>query len=201
MTRCRNNAADVAAISRCGRGDARAIEELYETYAGSCLALARSVLGDPGDAQNTVREAFLDLWRKAAGFDPSQSSVRGWLHLLTHRKAVDRVRSGQGGKAVALRSGDEGEEERHRPATQAAGAMLPAPTRQALAALPAAHREALVLAYWGGYSQREISALTSTPLGTVKRRMHTAMNDLRMILCDESPAEHRVARGARPAEH
>jgi len=40
-------------------------------------------------------------------------------------------------------------------------------------------REALVLAYWGGYTQREIASLTGTPIGTVKSRMHAGMRELR----------------------
>jgi RNA polymerase sigma-70 factor (ECF subfamily) len=51
--------------------------------------------------------------------------------------------------------------------------------RDALAELPEAQREALVLAYFGGYTQREIAGLTSTPLGTVKTRMLAGMRRMR----------------------
>ncbi len=56
--------------------------------------------------------------------------------------------------------------------------------RRALRALPESQREAMTLAYYGGYTQREIAALTGTPIGTVKTRMHRAMHNLRDALDD-----------------
>lgn len=200
VKRSRQDAADGAALSRCGRGDAQAIEELYDRYAGSCLTLAHSVLDDPHQAEDAVQEAFLDLWRDAAAFDPRRSSVRAWLHLLAHRKAVDRLRPEQRSETSAPLSGDDRQEEGRHPPAQGTGRLVAARTRQALAALPAADREALVLTYWGGCSQREISTLTSTPLGTVRSRMLTAMNDLRRALGEEPPADEAVSHrsGRRP---
>jgi RNA polymerase sigma-70 factor (ECF subfamily) len=54
--------------------------------------------------------------------------------------------------------------------------------RDALGDLPAEQREALTLAYFGGYSQREVATLTGVPLGTVKSRMFSGMRRLRSVL-------------------
>ena len=57
--------------------------------------------------------------------------------------------------------------------------------RDALKTLPAPQREALTLAYFGGYTQREIAGLTDAPLGTVKSRMLTGMRSLRCSACGD----------------
>lgn len=194
MTRSSSEAADVSRVARCVSGDGQAVEELYANHGGSCLSLARSIVVDPHHAEDAVQEAFLDLWRHADRFDSRQSSVRGWLLLLTHRKAVDRVRSEQRRRTSELLPDDEHEDDGPGPDVQAIRALAGDRTRQALAALPRIKREALVLAYWGGYTQREISVLTSVPIGTVKSRMRSAMEELSAGLADEiSPGRQEAA--------
>jgi RNA polymerase sigma-70 factor (ECF subfamily) len=56
--------------------------------------------------------------------------------------------------------------------------------RKALAQLPPEQQEALALAYFGGFSQREIAARLQQPLGTVKTRIRLAMQKLRYLLHD-----------------
>ena len=53
----------------------------------------------------------------------------------------------------------------------------------------------LVLSYWGGYTQREIAILTSTPVGTVKTRMHHALKELKATLSTQPVAERGESRG------
>ncbi|MHB8451096.1 MAG: sigma-70 family RNA polymerase sigma factor, partial [Mycobacteriales bacterium] len=65
--------------------------------------------------------------------------------------------------------------------------------RSALAVLPEQQREALALAYFGGFTQREIAGLTATPLGTVKTRMLAGMRRLRTVL--EGPLREGVPGG------
>jgi RNA polymerase sigma-70 factor (ECF subfamily) len=65
--------------------------------------------------------------------------------------------------------------------------------RDALGLLPAEQREALALAYFGGYSQREVAMLTGVPLGTVKSRMFSGMRRLRGVL---GPVLGEIATGA-----
>ena len=70
--------------------------------------------------------------------------------------------------------------------------------REAIAGLPAEQRDVLGLAFWGGYSQREIAARTGTPLGTVKSRVRLAMAKLRERLAELD--EDGGTRGRSPRD-
>lgn len=199
-----SRSADAAAVAACADGDPQALEDLYARHAPACLALARSILRDRDYAEDAVQEAYLDVWRHAARFDSRRSSVRSWLLLVTRSKAIDRVRHEDRRRAAALPEGHDCADERRGPEAHAVVAVLATEIRAVLSGLPAAKREALVLAYWGGYTQREIAGLTGAPLGTVKSRMLHAMLDLRSALDARAldgnaawwaPAEQSAAAG------
>ena len=172
---------DRALVARITEGDGGALEALYGRYGRPCYSLARRILGDDQLAQDVVQEVFLTVWRDAHRFDGSRGGFSSWLLSMTHHKAVDAVRR----------------EENHRKRRSASELLDDRPAdhpqvddevwsgirrdrvRTALKTLPEPQREALVLAYFGGYTQREIAGLTGTPLGTVKTRMLMGMRRLK----------------------
>ena len=174
---------DATLIRRLADGDEAAIEALYERYGRRCFALARRILDDQHLAEDVVQQVFLALWQ-GTGYDPARGAVSTWLLSLTHHKAVDSVR-----RESTRRRRLEGEQQLLETAAvgpgpdDAAWAALRAErTRDALRALPSEQREVLLLAYYGGYTQREIAQMTGLPLGTVKSRTLTAMRKLRAVL-------------------
>jgi len=167
-------AADQAAVASCAAGSADGLEILYGRYAGACLAHARTILPAPGQAEAVVQAAFLALWRGAGRYDRRRSSVREWLLLLTHRRAVEQLRRLHEAADPAERSPSG-----HVPDVDRITAALSGPTQHFLGGLVDVEREALVLAYWGGRTQREISQLTGAPLAAVRARTCSAVRQLR----------------------
>lgn len=175
---------DGALVALVRDGDGAALEALYGKYGRPSYALARRILGDDGLAQEVVQEVFLTVWRDASRFDASRGGFATWLLTMTHHKSVDAVRR------------EENLRKRRAPAETLDALDDPAPgvddevwtafrrdqVRAALGGLPDNQREALALAYFGGYTQREIAKITDTPLGTVKTRMLTGMRRLRETL-------------------
>lgn len=178
--------ADVQIIQRVVAGDQQALGELYDRWSKPAFSLARRVCGDEGLAEDVVQEVFIAFWREPARFDPARGAFGSWLLTLVHHKAVDAVRRESAIRRRTVPAAEDGEEWSVAPgpgADQAAlGAVVAGQVRDALGRLPNEQREALALAYYGGYTQREVATLTGVPLGTVKSRMFTGVQRLRSVL-------------------
>jgi RNA polymerase sigma-70 factor (ECF subfamily) len=167
-------------------GTAAALAALYDRYGRRAYSLARRICGDDGLAEDVVQEAFLAFWRDPGRFDHSRGGFGTWILTLVHHKSVDAVRRESAIRRRTVPAAEEGQEWSAPPGPGADHGALRAveagQVRDALGDLPAEQREALTLAYFGGYSQREVATLTGVPLGTVKSRMFSGMRRLRSVL-------------------
>ncbi|MGY1637332.1 sigma factor-like helix-turn-helix DNA-binding protein [Geodermatophilus sp. SYSU D00742] len=171
---------DADLLFRVRAGDRDAFGELYDRFSRPALALARRVLTEDAAAEDVLRQVFLGVWRDPGAYDRGSGSVASWLMELVHLRVVEAVRHGQ-----AHRRRPDGEPSpARRPGTGSGdgGGGEPDPVRDALAALPDAEREALTLAYYGGYTQREVAALTGMPLAEVKAAVLAAVRQLGGVL-------------------
>ena len=156
---------------------------LYDRYGGLAYSLAYRVLQDAAAAEDVVQEAFLSIWRRADSFRPERGSLRTWLCSIVHHRALDRLR-GRAGRA----RGDVPLEGGHPDTVvpdmwETVSLQIERDqVRSALSELPADQRQTIELAYYGGYSQTEISSLMGVPLGTVKGRTRAALRKLRSTL-------------------
>ncbi len=178
--------ADEALVSRIVKGDQTALGGLYDRYGRPAYSLARRICADDGIAEDVVQEVFLAFWRDPSRFDATRGTFGTWLLTLVHHKSVDAVRRESAIRRRTVPAAEDGDEWSAPPgpgADQAAlGNVVAGQVRDALGGLPVEQRQALALAYYGGYTQREVAALTGVPLGTVKSRMFTGVQRLRGIL-------------------
>lgn len=167
-----------------GNGQQAALDELYARYARLVYSLARRVVVDPELAEDVAQEVFLAVWRDPDKYDADRGPFATWLLSLTHHRAVDSVRREEAARRRRARATEDAAstELTDAPlpvADQAWGGVRRDRVRKAMLALPESQREALTLAYFGGYTQREVAAVTGAPLGTVKTRMLAGMRRLR----------------------
>jgi RNA polymerase sigma-70 factor (ECF subfamily) len=175
---------DALLIAIQERNDA-ALGELYDRYGRLALGVAYRILGERGVAEDVVQEAFLNVWRKATGYQPGRGSVRTWLLTIVHNLAIDR-RRGRYRREMTDVQIDEveyalGTDDGDLFST-VTGAIEADQVRQAIANLPPDQRQPIVLAYFGGLTHQEIAEQTGTPLGTVKSRMRLGLQKLRSAL-------------------
>jgi RNA polymerase sigma-70 factor, ECF subfamily len=167
--------ADEVLVRRVASGDERALSGLYDRYAGLVYGTGMRYLGDRGTAEELVQDVFTSVWKNAAGFDPARASFATWVYRITRNRATDLIRR----RKARVRTIDS--EPLFEPGeTDPSGELSRNfDVAAALSRLSTVHREVLVLAYFHGFSQREISERTGTPLGTVKSRTTAALRALR----------------------
>lgn len=178
---------ELALVRRVADHRQEALAELYDRFAPLLLAVARRIVGGPGEAEEVLQETLLQIWQQADRYDPSRSSVSAWFVLIARSRALDRLRQ-RGTRERALQAA-EAEPRAPDPSARLDEHVLIRERRErvraALADLPAEQREVLELAFFSGLSQTEIAERTATPLGTVKTRALLAMKKLRRELREE----------------
>jgi RNA polymerase sigma-70 factor (ECF subfamily) len=163
------------------KGDHAAFRSVYDQTAAAVLGTVRRVLRDPAQSEEVMQEVLLEVWRTAARFDPSVGSATAWIMTLAHRRAVDRVRSEERATARELRAVSAAIE--YDEVSDAALASLEHErVRRCLGGLTDLQRESVTLAYYGGYSYREVAQLLGVAVGTVKTRMRDGLIRLRDCL-------------------
>jgi RNA polymerase sigma-70 factor (ECF subfamily) len=162
-------------------GDARAFEVLYERHSAAAFSLAYRMCGTRGAAEDVTQEAFLAAWRSGARYDRARGSVRTWLLGIVHNRAIDSLR--RGAVHDRRRSGDEEAAERLEAPDRTDADALRRDEARALrtliAELPDEQGRVIELAYFGGFTHREIAEMLDAPIGTVKGRMRLGLEKMR----------------------
>ena len=171
-------------VRRIAAGDEPALAELYDRYAGLLVALSRRVLGNQQEAEDVLQDVFVQVWNQAPRYESRRSSVSTWLVMIARSRSIDRLRS----RKVQERTAQTAHQLDPKTDTspEGMGNVLHSErhgrVRDELAKLPAEQRQVLELAFFGGFTQTEISSQTGVPLGTVKTRTLLAMKKLRKAL-------------------
>lgn len=169
-----------ALLVRCADRDQAAFAELYDTLSARVFGLILRVLVNRAQSEEVLQEVFLEVWQSAGGYAPKKGQGRSWILTIAHRRAIDRVRSSQASSDRDTRIGHRDLGVDHDVVAEEVEARADARrVSQALEVLSDVQREAITLAYYGGYSQSEIAALTGAALGTVKTRMRDGLTRLR----------------------
>jgi RNA polymerase sigma factor (sigma-70 family) len=143
---------------------------------GSDLALVVEAVGRGDQA------AFERLYEQVAGprYARARGSVMSWVMTITHRRAVDRVRSAQSASSREERTAHLSHETAHDAVAENVETRLEGEqVRRCLDSLTDLQRQSVTLAYYGGYSYPEVARKLRVPLGTVKTRMRDGLHRLR----------------------
>jgi len=178
-----NYADDALLVDRVRRSDSNALGDLYDRHASSALATAMRVVADLQVAEDVVHDAFITVWQKAGTFDARRGTLRSWLLTIVRNRAIDRLRARR--PSIDIETADTASLS-HSSANPTWEAVLArtsaAELRSVLDGLPDAQRRAIELAYFEGYTYREIALITGVPRGTANGRLRLALAKLREVM-------------------
>jgi len=171
-----------AALVACARGDRRALEALYTEEARQLVGVAQRIVRRRDLANDVVHDAFVQIWNRAATFDPRRGSGRAWIYAVVRHRALNMVRderfeTGLDETALA-ETPDPAEPVPDLLVRMAEHEAL----RRCLEALDEQRRTCILLAYTDGLSHTQIAERLRAPLGTVKAWIRRGLLSLRDCL-------------------
>jgi RNA polymerase sigma-70 factor, ECF subfamily len=169
-------------LTRVARGDQAAFEAVYDSLAGPVYGLINRVVRDAAQSEEVSQEVLLEVWRTAARFDPAKGSAVTWVMTMAHRRAVDRVRSATAAAAREFRSAEVPPRLSDEVADSVAASLDAERVRHCLDGLTEPQRESITLAYYGGYSYRQVAQLVGVALSTIKTRIRDGLIRMRECL-------------------
>ncbi len=175
-------------LRRIASGENASCADLYQRFAAPLFAKIFFIVGNASDAEDVLQETFLHVWKKVATYDSARASAFSWLLMIARSKALDRRRAQQ----------------RYLRATSAAEAEISAGMSErlpngdsvvkriddryrilaALNGIARSQRAAIILCFFNGMTQAEISTQLGQPLGTVKAQIRRGLLALRKALVE-----------------
>lgn len=172
------------ALRSCARGDRQALQDIYRQESRYLLGVALRIVRQRQQAEDVLHDAFMAIWTKAASFDATRGSGRGWIYSVTRNLALNSVRNGAREVSVDEETAEALDaqtsmEAHHQLADAFEMHASLGRLNDCLSKLEPARRNCILYAYVDGCSHGEIAERTQTPLGTVKAWIKRGMGSLR----------------------
>ena len=161
--------------------DKQAFSYLYDNYSAALFGLIFKMVNDKELSEDILQEAFVKIWNNFSNYDSIKGRLFTWMINITRNLTIDTLRSKSYKKQSKIYS-DENSVNNFTDNVNSAERFDAMGIRKQLTLLKKEQKDLIDLAYFGGFTQDEISKKLGIPLGTVKTRMRAAIMELRKIL-------------------
>lgn len=182
------NLPDIEIMQRVASYDSKALEVLYNRYSPLLYTLIKKTVTEKELAEEILTEVFVIIWRKIQLFDIHSGNVYTWMVTLARNKAVDSQRRLQGNQLPEYNDQFEDEfiipklSKNIDPLDIKTAFSIKDSVESALNKLTDAQQYVLYLAYYEGFTQKEIAEKLNIPYSTVKSKIKIASNNLKEFL-------------------
>ena len=175
--------------------DRQAFEAFYDATVERALSLVLRITQHMETAEEVVSDVYMQVWRKATGFDPARGNALAWLTVLCRSRALDTLRKNTITPTHGAAPADDVPEPE---ATEYPQDLLVATEEHsalhaALALLEPGQRQLLALAYFRGYTHSELATITGLPLGTVKTQLRRGLGKMKQLMIDGEAEQREYA--------
>ncbi len=161
--------------------DRSAFSYLYDNYSPALFGIIFRMLENRELAEDVLQEAFVKIWNNFSNYDNSKGRLFTWMINITRNLTIDTLRSKGYKKQAKIQNTENAVDNITDDSTNSAS-FDALGIRKHLTLLKNDQKQIIDLAYFGGFTQNEISKHLDIPLGTVKTKMRTAIMELRKIL-------------------
>ncbi|CAB1062487.1 RNA polymerase sigma-70 factor [Olavius sp. associated proteobacterium Delta 1] len=170
-------------ISQIVARDSEALGALYDRYNSLVFSLAKNITDNYEAAEDITLDVFTQVWEKAGTYRPEKAPVKSWITSITRNRSIDVLRRNKSrpnfhSPLWADFSPDSLPADESNPVEALEQAQIRRKIHEALATLPTEQKDALALAYFKGYTHRQIAESLNEPLGTIKTRIRLALQKL-----------------------
>jgi len=196
---------DERLLARFIAGDQDAFAQIVSRYERELYAFILRYVADGSTAEDLFQETFIQLHRSAKSFDPDRR-LKPWLYAIAANKARDFLRASSRRSTQRLDASPNGDDSGRLmdllPATTvdaAEAAILSEDAvrvRDILSGMAPIHREAIIMSFYQRLSYKEIADVLGVPLGTVKSRLHIALQNFARLYESRSGTKRNESDGA-----
>lgn len=184
-------------LSDTARGDTKAFKTFYDETSGHLLAVAATIMRDPGLAEDVLQDAFVQIWHRAGEYHAERGAVITWLTTIVRYRAIDTLRKrgydSSSGKSRRIdldpdsidflqRSDAEDKDTKSGPLARALAWEENLMLRDCIDRLSNNQQQSVALAFFRGFTHQELSTCLAEPLGTIKSRLRRSLVKLKDCL-------------------
>jgi RNA polymerase sigma-70 factor (ECF subfamily) len=156
---------------------------LYDRYSAALFGVIKKVVTDEAAAEDLLQEVFLKIWRAGTQYNADKGRLFTWMMQVARNAAIDHIRSKRHRESIQTDELDVHTVVNEQVSTPVDHIGL----KEVVATLKPEQQEVLDLLYFGGLTQEQAAEELGIPLGTVKTRARTAVQQLRKLLIEKSP--------------
>lgn len=158
--------------------DKVAFEYLYDNYCRELMSIAKKILNSQELAEDALQDTFIKVWNNILTYDAQKGRLFTWLLNIARNTAIDKLKS----KHVKYQTQSVEQNIYAINSAQSTRQNIDhIGVKQNVEALKPDHKTLIEMAYYGGFTQEEISKELGIPLGTVKTKMRAAIMELRKV--------------------